>query len=190
MAPGVGARAAHERPAPEDAGDLSALPGTWLSACGDGVGIVKVVVTRAAEGGYRLRAFGAVGSERVDWGETELIVHVAGRGQIGFHASYDFGAVRAHLAANHKLGVLVIQTFTSFHDGSGRAGWIERGFYAPERLPGQSARGRASCVRNGPSRRTCWGLPGFGAIPAGLPCGLRGWRFSGALGFGGCAVGR
>jgi hypothetical protein len=47
----------------------------------------------------------------------------------GFHAHYDVGAVTTRIAANVKLGVLVLQTYTSFRDDSGRLSHYAREFF-------------------------------------------------------------
>ncbi|VAW71815.1 hypothetical protein MNBD_GAMMA10-1070, partial [hydrothermal vent metagenome] len=65
-------------------------------------------------------------------GKIEMDVHQAERQQSGFHAVYDCTDRQLHLAANYKLGVLVIETFTSFKIERDRHGYIERDFFRPQ----------------------------------------------------------
>lgn len=89
--------------------DVSPLLGTWINAKRNTQHITTAVVTEQ-DGGLSVRLHGTS-----DWGETEAVPYVfPGTTDVaGFHARYE----RTEIAANVKLGILVIQTYTSFEDG-------------------------------------------------------------------------
>jgi hypothetical protein len=83
-------------------------------------------------GGLILRAFGAVDGSQRDWGETAAVPHVSSLGSTevsGFTARYDFGFMETQIAANLKYGVLVIQSYNTFQDKSGRPSYFTREFF-------------------------------------------------------------
>jgi hypothetical protein len=47
----------------------------------------------------------------------------------GFHAFYNHEGIETHLVANQKLGILVIQSYTRYVDGSGRTSHFAREFF-------------------------------------------------------------
>lgn len=110
--------------------DLAPLLGTWSNTNPQTDYITKIIVTER-NGVLLIRAYGSSSPEPADWGEAEANAYVAGgtTKAAGFHARYDFGALRTELAANEKLGILVIQSYTSFDDGSGRLGHFAREFF-------------------------------------------------------------
>lgn len=120
-------------PLPADAGDPTMLLGDWINTQSETNSLVRASL-REAFGRYYLRLFGAGRPDPVDWGEIEIEVNLAGRDQTGFYAVYHLDGIDVHLAANCKLGVLVILSMSSFRDGSGRAGYMERGFFCREPL--------------------------------------------------------
>lgn len=79
--------------------DLSAVLGTWVNAKPESDNIAKPYVTS---------------------GTTDVV---------GFLVSYEIGPVRTEFAANVKQGILVIQSYTSFSDGSGRVPHYAREFF-------------------------------------------------------------
>jgi hypothetical protein len=82
------------------------------------------------DGTLFVRLYGSA-DELVDWGAAEAVPHVfTGTNEVGgFHARYAFGDTLVEIAANVKMGILVIQTYTSFHDGSGRLSQFSREFF-------------------------------------------------------------
>lgn len=110
--------------------DVSSLVDTWVNAKPGTDHIVKIVVTEQ-EGALLIRPFGAPAANLVDWGETRATPYaVSGTTEAaGFHARYQLGPVVTELAANEKLGILVIQSYTSFQDGSGRLSHYSREFF-------------------------------------------------------------
>jgi hypothetical protein len=110
--------------------DLAVLLGTWVNAKKDTEHVARV--TLAAEDGQLLvRLFGSAAGELVDWGETEATPYMfTGTAEVaGFHARYQLDAMRIEIAANVKQGILVIQTYTEFLDGSGRLCQFSREFF-------------------------------------------------------------
>jgi hypothetical protein len=96
--------------------DTSPLLGTWVNAKKNTDHIAKAVISER-DGGLLVRLYGSA-DEPVDWGETEAIPYaVTGTTEVaGFHARYTLDGTRVEIAANVKLGILVIQAYTSFQD--------------------------------------------------------------------------
>jgi hypothetical protein len=97
--------------------EVAPLLGTWVNAKRNTDHIAKMVVTEQ-DGAVLIRPYGSSAGELVDWGETEATPYAfTGTAEVaGFHARYAFGTTWVELAANVKLGILVIQTYTAFHD--------------------------------------------------------------------------
>ena len=110
--------------------DLSPLIGEWVNTSDETDYIVKIII-EDRNGRLMLRAYGADSPNPIDWGETEATPYVAGgtMESTGFHARYDFGSIETFLVANQKLGILVIQSYTEFKDGSGRMSHYAREFF-------------------------------------------------------------
>jgi hypothetical protein len=111
--------------------DLSPALGMWFN-CNLNTGeILSLLLTEGREG-LVLRAYGLGNSSALDWGETAATPHVASltsREFAGFTARYDFGFKETQIAANLKFGVLVIQSYNTFRDGSGRPAYFVREFF-------------------------------------------------------------
>lgn len=110
--------------------ELAPLLGTWVNAKRNTDHVARVVVTERA-GELRVRLYGSPVDEPVDWGEVDAIpCTFTGTTSIaGFHAHYTLGTTRIEIAGNVKLGILVIQTYTTFADGSGRLSQFSREFF-------------------------------------------------------------
>jgi hypothetical protein len=111
--------------------ECASMLGSWTNVKEKTDHIVSVVVTER-DGSVYIRAFGSSPDGPVDWGEVEAFPHASsGTSSLaGYLARYDFGGgVRTEFAANVKLGVLVIQTYTSYEDGSGRMSHFSREFF-------------------------------------------------------------
>jgi hypothetical protein len=122
---------ADDRPALEGAPDLSPLLGDWLNVQPRTEYIQRITVTEDGRGGVRIRILGTGTPDPIDWGETTARPYVSGRSREagGFHARYLLGGVETYVAANSKLGILVLQSYTSFHDNSGRPAHFGREFF-------------------------------------------------------------
>jgi hypothetical protein len=110
--------------------DIASLFGTWVNSTPGTDHIAKVTVFER-DGALVIRPYGAAAADPIDWGETEATPYVAsGTTEVaGFHARYELGSVHTELAANEKSGILVIQSYTSFHDDSGRLSHYAREFF-------------------------------------------------------------
>jgi hypothetical protein len=96
--------------------DVAPLLGTWINATRHTDHVSTVTVTER-DGDVFARLFGAA-DEPIDWGETRATPYAfTGTSEVaGFHARYTLGAARIEIAANVKLGILVIQAYTRFQD--------------------------------------------------------------------------
>ncbi len=110
--------------------DPSPLLGSWTNTNPETDYISRVIV-REINSAIVVHAYGASSPEPIDWGEVEATPYVVGSTQecAGFYARYAFDSGETHLAANQKLGILVIQSYTSFRDGSGRLSHYAREFF-------------------------------------------------------------
>jgi len=95
----------------EAALDLSVLVGDWRNT-NPAAGIGRIVVEPNGSGGVRVH----VASSTRDWGKVDAPVF-----------AFDFEEVR--LQANVKLGVLVVASFNTFKDDSGRSSYFNREFF-------------------------------------------------------------
>jgi hypothetical protein len=112
--------------------DIANLLGVWVNAKKQTDHIARIEVSEK-DGQVVIRPYGMApeSAEPIDWGEAVASPYVAnGTTEVaGFHAHYDLGAVTTRIAANEKLGVLVLQTYTSFRDDSGRLSHYAREFF-------------------------------------------------------------
>ena len=111
--------------------DPTPLAGTWYSTDKNARGIVKLVLSER-DGALVVHAYGACEPEACDWGEVKgevFAANVLGRQAMAFTATYDFGFMETSLAVYYKGGILVLDSFNSFKDGSGRSSYFTREFY-------------------------------------------------------------
>ena len=113
--------------------DLSPFVGKWENTKSDS-GQLPYVELRVDHGVLFLRAFGASDHGHLDWGEVSCEVfaeNVYDGTAIAFITGYTSDQADVEITANVKLGVLVIQTYTRFKDGSSRLNYYAREFYGP-----------------------------------------------------------
>jgi len=111
--------------------DPTPLAGTWHSTDKATRGIVKLVLT-ATDDALIVHAYGACAPAPCDWGEVRgevFAANVSGRAAMAFTARYDFGFMETALAVYYKGGILVLDSFNTFKDGSGRSSYFTREFY-------------------------------------------------------------
>ncbi len=111
--------------------DLSTFVGSWKNTKEDSGQIVKAELS-SRDQQLILQAYGACEPDLCDWGTTECTVFtdaVNSPTAIAFFAKYEFNDITVEISSNVKLGVLVIQTYTTFNDGSGRQNYYTREFY-------------------------------------------------------------
>jgi hypothetical protein len=127
---------ADHRTAPGDAHvptglDLTPLLGTWHATDRQTRSVTELVLS-TRNGELLVSAHGADEPQPRDWGEaaaTAFAAEPSSRTAMAFSAEYDFGFLTVLLAAYAKQGILVLDTFTSFRDDSGRAGYFTREFF-------------------------------------------------------------
>lgn len=115
--------------APAAAVDPSPLVGRWRSFDPDTRGIVALDVARddaaGHAGGLVVRVTGAWEGGGRDWGAAAAQPFAAAGfarpGAVAFQARYDLGEVEVLLAAYLNLRLLVVDAFTRYRDGGGRA---------------------------------------------------------------------
>jgi hypothetical protein len=116
------------------AGKIDAAPllGEWVNTNPETRGLVRVVIRRDGDD-LMVRILGAKGESTFDWGETRAsalyAMSVQSSKVMAFTASYDFGFLEARLEANLSLGLLVIASFNTFRDRSGRSNYFSREFF-------------------------------------------------------------
>jgi hypothetical protein len=113
-------------------GDLSMLTGTWLNTNEQSTGIVKMTA-EDVDGVLAVRFFGAGESGPVDWGAVNATVFFE-RNDEGmeqpFTARWDFDFMTVIAQGFLRQGVLVILSFTHFHDGSPRSDYFSKEFFS------------------------------------------------------------
>jgi hypothetical protein len=111
---------------------LDALPGIWLNTNYDSGGIIKVVISIQGTV-LKVRVFGAADPSPCDWGEVDAEYiyanNISSQTAAGFTARYRFDHAEINLQANWNQGLLVLASFTSFKDGSGRSNYFSREFF-------------------------------------------------------------
>jgi hypothetical protein len=124
----VNKRTATVNPAP--------LVGTWLNTDKATPGIVKLILS-VRDGAFVVRAFGACTPSPCDWGEVDGLVYSGGVDSdegMAFTVSYRFGFLETILAVYLKSGILVLDSFNAFKDGSGRSDYFSREFFYQQEL--------------------------------------------------------
>lgn len=118
--------------------DPSALVGAWVSTNRATCGIVKLILAHK-DGRFTVQAFGALPDVANDWGEAEAFAFAGGvevHDGVGFKAFYDFGFMETALAAYLNKRILVVDSYNTFKDGSGRRNYFSRDhFYQEEAAP-------------------------------------------------------
>jgi hypothetical protein len=110
---------------------LTELVGSWFNT-NPATGEIARLMISEREGGLLLDIEGAGRTDSIAWPETPAIPFVASLNSAevtGFEAHCDFGFMETHLAANIKHGVLVLQSYNRFKDGSGRGAYFTREFF-------------------------------------------------------------
>lgn len=107
---------------------LAPLTGVWNSTNEETRGIVKLILSDN-DGILLVQCFGAGGPSSVDWGTIhgEAFAGTVGTtDSVGFKASYDFGFLQTRVAAYLNKRILVVDTYNTFVDNSGRANYFMR----------------------------------------------------------------
>lgn len=111
--------------------DLGGMVGVWYATDLAADGVVRLVLAERA-GHLSVQVFGAGDPEPYEWGEVTAEAFGAGvtaTEAMAFSATYSFDFVTVLLAAYAKQGILVLDTFSTFSDASGRANYFTREFF-------------------------------------------------------------
>jgi hypothetical protein len=111
--------------------DPSPLAGTWFNTDKKTRGIAMLTLSHDGDD-LKVRAFGACDPSPCDWGEVRGVAFSSGVGSaegMAFTALYDFGFMETFLAVYLKGGILVLDSFNNFKDGSGRSDYFSREFF-------------------------------------------------------------
>ena len=112
--------------------DRKALVGTWINSNLDTNSIARINITDA-NGKLQLQVFAMGPDGLIDWGTSEAQVFASGpssHAAAGFTCRYDFGFAETRLQAMIMKGLLVLAQFHLFKDGSGRADYFLREYFA------------------------------------------------------------
>jgi hypothetical protein len=110
---------------------LTDVVGSWFNTSQTTGEIARLTISQRDQG-LMLNIEGAGSPERIAWPETPAMPYVASLDSTdvsGFEAHCDLGFMETHLAANIKHGVLVLQSYNRFKDGSGRGAYFTREFF-------------------------------------------------------------
>jgi hypothetical protein len=108
--------------------DASPLTGTWLNFHCESRGIIKLELASESQR-LLVRVYGACQPLPCDWGAVEGGLFAAGVGSkvaVGFKAFYDFEFMEVFVAAYLNRRLLVVDTYNTFKDGSGRSSYFLR----------------------------------------------------------------
>lgn len=119
---------------PAPAIDLEPLLGGWVNYNTRSTGIIRLEMSDRG-GAPTVRVFGAGLSAPIDWGEVACAMFANGVDRheaVGFTASYELGFAHVLLAGYLNKRLLVVDAYSIFTDGSGRANYFQRDhFYLP-----------------------------------------------------------
>jgi hypothetical protein len=108
--------------------DASPLVGAWTNMDVSSRGVVKVILS-SEKGALKVQAFGACSPSPCDWGAVKGAIYSIGVDSnmaVGFEAVYDFGFMETMLAAYLNKRLLVVDSYNTFKDGSGRPRYFFR----------------------------------------------------------------
>src|SRR5262249_34657857 len=118
-------------PGPTPPPDLTGIIGSWFNTNHETREIARLMVSER-DGMLVLNIDWAGLRERISWPETLAVPYPEGPGSsevVGFETHCDFGFMDTYLAANLKHGVMVIQSYNRFKDGSGWPPYFTREFF-------------------------------------------------------------
>ncbi|MGY0216497.1 hypothetical protein ACWJJH_03800 [Endozoicomonadaceae bacterium StTr2] len=111
--------------------DIEDLAGQWENN-NPKTGQISRIEVKLDESGLKIRCFGLLDQQEQDWGELQCETfssNVSSSVVEGFVGNYDFGFMETQVVANVKYGVMVIQSYNKFKDGSNRNAYICREFF-------------------------------------------------------------
>ena len=105
--------------------DPSPLLGDWINYDVASQNITRLTITRCGDD----IVVRVIGVPDIDWAETTaypFAMTVAGGDAAAFQATYDFGLFRVAILAYLNKRLLVVDAYSTFHDGSGRSNYFAR----------------------------------------------------------------
>lgn len=105
-----------------------ALVGTWINSDPATRGLVKVAIT-ASGTAMTVNAFGACSPTPCNWGvvpATAYAANVSSTAGIAFNAQYKFSFKTSVVTGYLEGKLLIVETFDTFTDGSGRSNYYSR----------------------------------------------------------------
>jgi len=107
---------------------LKNLTGKWRNCDKNTRGLVSVVLG-AKGSALTVQGFGACVPTPCDWGVVEGTAYaesVVSTNAIAFSARYDFGFKETIVTGHLDSGALIVETYDTFKDGSGRSNYYSR----------------------------------------------------------------
>ena len=111
--------------------EIETLLGEWINVNPKTGQIVRLKVLPKEEG-IELHCYGKLEQGENDWGiaPCELFSDNVGSPVLeGFICNYDLGFIKINIVGNIKYGVIVIQSYNTFKDGSNRNNYMSREFF-------------------------------------------------------------
>ena len=108
-----------------------ALLGNWVNVNAKTGQIARVELT-FKDNNLLLQGFGKLEEGEMDWGQSlcNTFSSNVGSPEIeGFTCDFKFEFMNVHMAGNMKYGVMVIQSYNTFNDGSKRSDYFCREFF-------------------------------------------------------------
>ena len=122
------------KPETDMAINAAGMLGEWKNVNADVDYISRLNIATPGDGRLSLQLFDARTARGELLGEFEARAFKAPQSPqaVGFYAECEVADMKTTIAANAKLGVLVLQSYTEFNDGSGRQNILTREFYRRE----------------------------------------------------------
>jgi hypothetical protein len=111
--------------------NIGTLVGTWVNTDPATGGVVRVVISEV-DGNLRVHFFGACYPTPCDWQEVDAVAHaefISGGNAVAFTAHYDPGFAKMNVAGHLEHGLLIVEIFDVFTDGSARASIFYKGSF-------------------------------------------------------------
>ncbi len=111
--------------------DADELLGTWNNVNPKTGQIARILISYEGDD-LLLHAYGKMEAGEKDWGSSLCEVFSSNVGSPyveGFMCQFDFPFMNIRIAGNMKYGVMVIQSYNSFTDGSKRKNYFSREFF-------------------------------------------------------------
>jgi hypothetical protein len=105
--------------------DPAPLLGDWINYDTSSRNIAGLTIARSGEAIILC----ITGAPDIDWGEISLAAFsltTAGGEAVAFRAAYDFGFARIAVLGYLNKRLLVVDSYTTFHDDSGRSSYFGR----------------------------------------------------------------